>query len=79
MLMHAVGPEKHIRLHTYRATYCQNQSGRSGARPGIVVDEVADEVGDVLVDEQDGYVLALGVVLEGVLHLPHRRLCTREE
>ena len=52
---------------------------RSGACLGVVVDEVADEVGDVLVDKQDGYVLALGVVLEGVLHLPHCRLCTRKQ
>ncbi len=48
---------------------------RAGARLVVVVDEVADEVGDVLVDHQDRDVLALRVVLERVLHLLHGRLC----
>ena len=41
----------------------------------VVLDEMPDHVGDVLVDQDDCNVISIGKVLEGILYLLHRRLC----
>ena len=41
----------------------------------VVVYEMSDHVGNVLVYEDDGYVISVGEVLEGILYLLDSCLC----